>query len=269
MAKILVIDDDGIVRDALFVFLTRAGHEVFTAADGANGVQVFKAALPDLVVLDRDLPILSGSGVFDKIREVSKTVPILILSGYSDPEEVGAYLRSGAAAFLPKSEGLSPVLAEVDRLLGAPGKEAASAPQAAKPAAESAAGPENRAAESGRLILVADDDQETRNILRRFLSSLSYEMIEAKDGAEALVLARLRRPAIVLLDISMPKKDGMEVLKELVPQMPGTGFMMITGNADEELARECLEFGAFDYISKPINLEVLGGIIKARMLLQG
>ena len=260
MAKILVIDDDGIVRDALSVFLTRAGHEVFTAADGANGVQVFKAARPDLVVLDRDLPILSGSGVFDKIREVSKTVPILILSGYNDPEEVGAYLRSGAAAFLPKSEGLSPVLAEVDRLLGVPGK--AEAP-------EPAAGPETRAAGAGRLILIADDDQETRSILRRFLSSLSCEIVEAKDGAEALVLARLRRPAIVLLDISMPKKDGMEVLKELAPQMPGTGFMMITGNADEELARGCLDLGAFDYISKPINLEVLGGIIKAKLLLQG
>ena len=267
MAKILVIDDDGIVRDALSVFLTRAGHEVFTAADGANGVQVFKAALPDLVVLDRDLPILSGSGVFDKIREVSKTVPILILSGYSDPEEVGAYLRSGAAAFLPKSEGLSPVLAEVDRLLGAPAKAAAPVTQAAEPAPARAV--KTAPGKSAGLILIADDDQETRNLLRRFLSSLDYEIVEAKDGGGALAVARARRPDIVLLDISMPEKDGIEVLKELAPEMPRTGFMMITGNEDEDLARRCLDFGAFDYVSKPLNLESLGGIIKARMLLQG
>lgn len=266
MAKILVIDDDGIVRDALFVFLTRAGHEVFTAADGANGVQVFKAARPDLVVLDRDLPILSGSGVFDKIREVSKSAPILILSGYNDPEEVGAYLRSGAAAFLPKSEGLSPVLAEIDRLLGTPAKAEAPAPKAAvAPAAAPAAAP----GRSAGLVLIADDDQETRNILRRFLSSLSYEIIEAKDGLEALGFARARKPDIVLLDISMPQKDGIEVLKELAPELPGTGFMMITGNEDEALARRCLDFGAFDYVSKPLNLESLGDIVKARMLLQG
>jgi DNA-binding response OmpR family regulator len=267
MAKILVIDDDGIVRDALFVFLTRAGHEVFTAADGANGVQVFKAALPDLVVLDRDLPILSGSGVFDKIREVSKTVPILILSGYNDPEEVGAYLRSGAAAFLPKCEGLSPVLAEIDRLLGAPGKETASAPgtEMLPPAGAAGAAP----GKSAGLMLVADDDQETRGVLRRYFSSLSYEILEAGDGVAALELARARRPDIVLLDISMPKKDGIEVLKELAPEIPGTGFMMITGNEDEDLARRCLDLGAFDYVSKPLNLESLGGIVKARMLLQG
>jgi len=267
MAKILVIDDDGIVRDALFVFLTRAGHEVFTAADGANGVQVFKAALPDLVVLDRDLPILSGSGVFDKIREVSKTVPILILSGYSDPEEVGAYLRSGAAAFLPKSEGLSPVLAEIDRLLGAPEKEAPSAPGAAVPHPAAAAGAAQ--GKSSGLMLVADDDPETRKVLRRYFSAQSFEILEARDGAEALELARARRPDIVLLDISMPKKDGIEVLKELAPEMPGTGFMMITGNEDEDLARSCLDFGAFDYVAKPLNLESLGDIVKARMLLQG
>lgn len=274
MAKILVIDDDGIVRDALAVFLTRAGHEVLTAADGANGVQVFKAALPDLVVLDRDLPILSGSGVFDKIREVSKTVPILILSGYNDPEEVSAYLRSGAAAFLPKSEGLSPVLAEVDRLLGAPPRTEAAPPKAAEPAAPPAprapASPAGKTAPVplGGTILIADDDEEIRRILRRFLSSMSYEVIEAKDGAEALALARMRRPDIILLDISMPKKDGIGVLKELVPELPGAGFMMITGNEDEELARQCLDLGAFDYIPKPINMESLGRIIKARLMMQ-
>ena len=274
MAKILVIDDDGIVRDALSVFLTRAGHEVFTAADGANGVQVFKAALPDLVVLDRDLPILSGSGVFDKIREVSKTVPILILSGYDDPEEVGAYLRSGAAAFLSKGEGLSPVLAEIDRLLGVQVRAAVPAPKAAEPAphpaVKAAVSPADKTAPvpPGGTILIADDDEEIRRILRRFLSSLAYEVVEAKDGAEALALARMRRPDVILLDISMPKKDGIEVLKELAPELPGAGFMMITGNEDEELARQCLALGAFDYVSKPINMESLGRIIKARLMIQ-
>ncbi len=266
MAKILIIDDDGIVRDALSVFLMRAGHEVLTAADGANGVQVFKNALPDLVVLDRDLPVLSGSGVFDKIREVSKSVPILILSGYDDPEEVGAYLRGGAAAFLSKSDGLSPVLAAVDRLLGTPpvtGAPAAARP-APRPAAKNAPAPPGAA-----VVLVADDDDEIRRVLNRFLSSLAYEVLEAKDGTEALELARARRPKIILLDIAMPKKDGVEVLKELAPEMPGTGFIMITGNEDEELARECLGLGAFDYVSKPINIDSLGKSIKARLLLHG
>jgi len=264
MAKILIIDDDGIVRDALNVFLTRGGHQVFTAADGPNGVQAFKNILPDLVILDRDLPLMSGSGVFDNIRKISKTALILILSGYSDPEEVGAYLRSGAAAFLSKGDGLSPVLAEVDRLLGIEGRAPAPSEKAVPPApAEKAA-----AGRSAGLILIADDDAHIGLILSRFLSSRSYEVLLAKDGEEALALARKRKPGIVLLDIYMPKKDGIDVLRELAPELPGTGFIMITGNEDEELARQSLKLGAFDYISKPINLDALVKTIETRLLLQ-
>ena len=267
MAKILVIDDDGIVRDALSVFLTRAGHEVLTAADGSNGVLVFKNSMPDLVVLDRDLPVMSGSGVFDNIRKISKSVPILILSGYADPEEVGAYLRNGAAAFLSKGDGLSPVLAGIDRLLAERRKAEIPAQKAIDPAA--ALPGRTASVRAAGLILIADDDPGTRAVLRRFLSSLAYEILEAKDGAEALEVARARRPDIILLDIYMPKKDGIAALKALAPEMPETGFMMITGNEDEQVARECLELGAFDYVSKPINLATLGEIIKARRLLQG
>lgn len=266
MASILIIDDDGIVRDALSVFLTRSGHRVLTAADGANGVQVFKNNLPDLVVLDRDLPVMSGSAVFDNIRKISKTTPIVVLSGYNTPEEVDAYLRCGAAAFLFKGGRLSTVLDEIERLLAEQGKEALPAAEAKKsaesPAAGTARGP------TAGLVLFADDDPVIRAVLRRFLSSISCETIEAADGAEAIELARAHRPDIVLLDIFMPKKSGVETLKELLPEMPGTGFIMISGNNDEELARDCLRLGAFDYVVKPINLKMLGEIIKAKLLLQ-
>lgn len=274
MAKILIIDDDGIVRDALSVFLTRAGYEVVTAADGANGVQAFKNNLPDLVVLDRDLPVLSGSAVFDSIRKISNAMPIIVLSGFNAPEEVDAYLRNGAAAFLSKGDGLSPVLAEIDRLMGGPPKTGAAPEKAPERAGDQAAGPGHVPAagpgkvQSAGLVLVADDEPEIRRVICRLLATLPCETMEAKDGIAALELARARRPDIILLDISMPGKDGLAVLKELAPQMPETGFMMITGNEDEEVARECLKFGAFDYISKPVNLTALCEIIKARLLLQ-
>lgn len=264
MAKILIIDDDGIVRDALSVFLTRSGHRVLTASDGGNGVLAFKNNMPDLVVLDRDLPVMSGSQVFDNIRKISTTAPIIILSGFNAPEEVDAYLRCGAAAFLSKGDGLAPVLAEIDRLLGTRSKEDFAALNSVRPAGNPATAP----GEAAPLVLFADDDPAVRRILGRLLASLGYETIEAEDGEAAVERARARKPDIVLLDISMPKKTGVEVLKELLPEMPGTGFMMISGNNDEDVARDCLRTGAFDYIAKPVNLAALGEIIKARLLLQ-
>jgi DNA-binding response OmpR family regulator len=259
MAKILIIDDDGIVRDALTVFLTRAGHQVSTAADGGNGALLFKNTRPDLVVLDRDMPVKTGSVVFKEIRDVSKTTPVIILTGYDSPEDAESYLRDGAASFLSKADGLSNVLDAVDKLLG---KTPGAAPARSRPQ------PQEPARKRAGLLLVADDDLSILKVLTRFLASIGFEVVTAEDGAAALQLARERKPDIVLLDILMPKKDGIEVLKELMRDQPKTGVIMITGNEDEDVAKACLNLGAFDYIEKPVNLELLGNILKARMLIQ-
>ena len=113
------------------------------------------------------------------------------------------------------------------------------------------------------LVLIADDDKATRTVLRRYLSAEVCCVLEAADGEDAVRLARAHRPDVVLLDIAMPKKDGLEVLTELAPELRDTAFIIITGNEDEKVARECLESGAFDYITKPVDMCVLGHVIRA------
>ena len=124
-----------------------------------------------------------------------------------------------------------------------------------------------RAARGQRLVLVAEDDVPMRTVLVRFISSLGYEVIEAADGCAVIAVARVRAPDIVLLDISMPGKDGVEVLKELSPVLPNTGFIMVTGNEDEGMALSCLWSGAFDYILKPVCMDYLALSIKTWLLL--
>lgn len=121
--------------------------------------------------------------------------------------------------------------------------------------------------ESG-LVLVVDDDRRMRSVLSRFLSLKGYEVAEAADGREAIALARRKKPDIILLDIDMPGKNGLEVMEVLVPLLPDTGFFIVTGKGDEGLARSCLGLGAFDYVSKPVDLEVLARTIKARLLVR-
>ena len=261
MAKILIIDDDAIVRDALMVFLTRSGHDVEIAADGVNGLIVFKSCLPDLVILDRDLPGLSGSEVMSGILAIGRKTQIVILTGYDNIEDADQYLNSGATAFLSKSDGLSNVLTEIDRLLGAARQ------QTAGPGYERAPAAEPSAPETGR-ILVADDDDDVRTMLCRFLVSQGYAVFSAADGEAALSAVEKQIPDLVLLDITMPAKNGVEVLKVLSEKRPGIGILMITGNEDEETARVCLRNGAFDYITKPVNLDSLATIVKARLLVQ-
>ena len=116
------------------------------------------------------------------------------------------------------------------------------------------------------LVLVAEDDAGMRTLLTRFMSAQGHEVIEAVDGQAAIALAREKAPDIILLDLGMPVKNGLEVLKELVPSMPGTVFIVVSGNGDEKVARSCLDLGAFDYVAKPVDLEALANTVKARLL---
>lgn len=118
------------------------------------------------------------------------------------------------------------------------------------------------------LILIADDDASLRNVMSRTLTRYGYEVLQAEDGERAIQVCREHHPDIVLLDIYMPRKNGLKVLEELAGEMTCTGFLILTGNEDEETARACLKMGAFDYISKPVDPEALERVITSHRLKQ-
>jgi len=248
MAKILIVDDDCIVRDALKVFLLRNGHQVETAADYSSGLQAFRAGTPDLVPVAQQDPLVSGSKIFKEIKRLSSDVPVMILTGPDLPEGRKRPVSETTAVFLRRSEGLARVLSEIDRLLGLASTDDA----------------------QGRpLILIAEDDDLVLRVLRKYLRGEGYGVITAADGVTAEELAKAHRPDIVLLDIFLPRRNGVEVLKTLSRELPGTGVMMISGNADEEIARDCLGHGAYDYFAKPASLEAVGMSVKGRLFIQG
>lgn len=106
-------------------------------------------------------------------------------------------------------------------------------------------------------VLVVDDDRDVVEILREFLSAKGYEVLTANDGAEALRKVKEERPHLILLDIQMPRMDGLEVLRQLRQIDQEVGVIMITGVNEQEIARKAMELGAFDYIMKPLDLPYL------------
>lgn len=105
----------------------------------------------------------------------------------------------------------------------------------------------------GYQILVADDEAEIRELLRLYLEKEGYEVLEAADGEEALLLLQEHEDiAMLLLDIMMPKKDGFHVLKELREKsnLPVIILSAKTADSDKILG---LDLGADDYIAKPFN----------------
>jgi len=112
-------------------------------------------------------------------------------------------------------------------------------------------------------LLVVDDEQDITAVLEEHFSACGYAVDVAHNGGDALVLAAARRPDTVVLDITMPGPDGSEVLSRLRAVDPTIAVIMLTGNGDEDLARRLLRAGAFDYVRKPFELDVLDRVVTA------
>lgn len=104
----------------------------------------------------------------------------------------------------------------------------------------------------GYKILIADDEAEIRSLLRLYLENDGYTVIEAKDGAEALIKAKEQSPDLCVLDIMMPEMDGYQVLRKLREISNIPVIILSAKDADSEKILG-LNLGADDYISKPFN----------------
>lgn len=114
-------------------------------------------------------------------------------------------------------------------------------------------------------ILIADDEQDILDIISYNLEKEGFEVITAKDGQQALELSKLHKPDLVILDIMMPYKTGIEVcnLLRLIPEFKKTPIAILTALSDESSHIKGLDSGADDYISKPISPKVLVSRINA------
>ena len=103
-------------------------------------------------------------------------------------------------------------------------------------------------------ILIADDSDAIRLVLKDILSIGEHEVLgEAVDGAEAVEFYQKFSPEILLLDLAMPKKDGLTVVKEVMELDPKAKIILITASDDQKVITECLNCGASSYISKPFD----------------
>jgi adenylate cyclase len=111
-------------------------------------------------------------------------------------------------------------------------------------------------------ILIADDKEENRELLKIMLLSQGYKVYEASDGEEGLAMIKEKKPDVVLLDIEMPKMNGLEVCKRMIEDEELVKIPVIFVTSAEEFKEEQklvlgLDTGALDYILRPISQDVL------------
>ena len=111
-------------------------------------------------------------------------------------------------------------------------------------------------------VLIADDEKHIREILKMYCEKEGFDVIEAADGAEAILKVQSEKPDILILDIMMPVMDGLEVCKQ-VRKMSDLPIIMLTAKDEDDDRILGLEIGADDYITKPFNSREVVARIKA------
>ena len=104
-------------------------------------------------------------------------------------------------------------------------------------------------------ILIVDDEAIVRRIIKQRLSGENYDCREAGSAEEAMAKLAEQEAELVILDIKMPGKSGVELLQEIKQTYPDTAVIMATATTDVGIAIKCMRSGAFDYVVKPFNLD--------------
>jgi DNA-binding response OmpR family regulator len=119
-------------------------------------------------------------------------------------------------------------------------------------------------------ILVVDDNETNRDILEARLTANGYEVLHAGDGEQALAMATRHRPDLILLDIMMPKVDGIEVCRRIKADtaLAFTPIILVTAKSDSKDVVNGLDAGADEYLTKPIDQSALVARVKALLRLK-
>ena len=183
--RVLVIDDDPMVRDLLTQFLRREGFEPHAAADGIEGLRKARGLQPEAIVLDVMMPQLDGWSVLAALKGDPDLAEIPVVMLTIVDEKTRGY-RLGAAEYLIKPIDRGRLKAVLERYCAPRGR-----------------------------VLVVDDDPDVRERTREMISRDGYQVIEASDGREALARLETEPPDVILLDLLMPEMDGFAFLDEL------------------------------------------------------
>lgn len=108
-----------------------------------------------------------------------------------------------------------------------------------------------------RKILVIDDEPPIRNLMAEFFKHEGFEVFTAGRSEEGLSILKKEKPPLVFLDLFLGTESGLDVLREIKKAAPDTVVVMLSGGHDEEKAKEAIQLGAYDYVTKPVSLRRL------------
>src|SRR5438105_5042505 len=200
--KVLVIDDDPVIQGLMRTFLSKEGYQVTVASGGEDGLKLAREVRPDVVTLDIAMPRMDGWSVLTEMKADPSLaeIPVILLT-MVDNKSMGYAL--GAAEYMTKPinrERLLVLLGKYGRLRDA------------------------------HAVLIAEDDADTRGVLKSTFEKDGWKVEVAENGLIALDQARRKLPGLVLLDLMMPEMDGFAFLEQFwrIPDARSVPVIVVT-----------------------------------------
>jgi len=258
--RLLVVDDERLNREIARQLLEAGGLRVDMAANGEEAVALAERTDYDLILMDLQMPRLDGLEATRRIRRLPgrEAVPIVALTANAFVEDRERCALAGMNDFLAKPTPTEQLYAMVLRWL-----RRQPAPAADAPAVQGRA-------HVGKRLLVVDDDQDNRDLTQAFLREIWPAVDVAADGATALALVERNPYDLVLLDMRMPRMDGLETARRM-RALPGGGaitILALTASIDPDDRERCLAAGMDDLVEKSHDAERLRVTIR-RWLARG
>jgi len=116
------------------------------------------------------------------------------------------------------------------------------------------------------MILIMDDTAVVLELLKRYLTAQRYEVLVAETGEQGLALLEAATPDLILLDVRMPGMGGIKTLRELRSKLKNIPIIMLSGVDDVQIAQTAFDYGATDYVTKPIDLATLKKVMATHLV---
>ena len=251
-ARILIIEDNPTNMELMVYLLTAFGYTPLMASDGASGLETARQSKPDLIICDIHLPRLDGHGVLQALKQdpALRAIPVLAVTALAMVGDRERLLAAGFDGYIGKPLEPDTFVAELEIFLPRPGRaETRSAP-----------GARSSVALRHATILIVDDHVLNREFLLTLLGYGGHRLLAAANGAEALDIARAKRPDLIISDILMPGMDGYEFVTRLraEPDFASLPVIFYTATYNQREANQIAdECGVRWVLPKPSDPELI------------
>lgn len=264
--SVLIVEDQELQSEILKAQLTSRGIEVSQAFDGQQALSLLGTHSFDCIILDLNLPDISGMELLDKIKGQPDLahIPVVINTAMElDQQMMTQIMHYSEAMVLKSNKSNERLMDEVSLFINK--LQSQQTVPVVKEALQKPKSTSQEQALKGKTILITDDDMRNIFALSTALHAYDMEIVIANNGREAIEkLAASPTIDLILMDIMMPEMDGYEAMKRIRKdeQFATIPIIALTAKAMKNDRQKCIDAGASDYISKPVDMDKLLALMR-------